>query len=64
MAVLAFLFFMIAIIVGFIIKAVEIAAETGSTAVRKTSELGKYVKDSWKEANEELREADRQQRNL
>ncbi len=50
MAVLAFLFFAVAIIVGFIIRAVEIAAETGSTAVRKASEFGSYVKTQWEEA--------------
>ena len=64
MIALALLFFILALIVGLIIKAIEIAVETGSTVVRKSSDFGSYVKTQWEEANEELREADRQQRNL
>jgi hypothetical protein len=64
MIALALFAFIIAIIISLIVKTVEVAAESTVKVVEKTSELGKYVKNSWKEANEELREADREQRNL
>ena len=64
MTALALLFFIFAVIVGLIIKAIEIAVETGSNVVRKSSDFTHYVKDSWKEANEELRRADEELRDL
>lgn len=56
MVALALFAFIIAMIISLIIKTVEVAAESTVKVVEKTSELGKYVKNSWKEANEELRD--------
>ena len=56
MVALALFAFIIAMIIGLIVKVVEVAAESTVKVVEKTSELGKYVKNSWKEANEELRD--------
>jgi hypothetical protein len=51
MTALALLFFIFALIVGLIIKAIEIAVETGSTVVRKSSDFAHYVKDTWEDAS-------------
>ena len=64
MIALALFAFIIAIIISLIVKTVEIAAESTVKVVEKTSELGKYVKNSWREANEELRRADEKLRDL
>ena len=64
MIALALFAFIIAIIISLIVKTVEIAAESTVKVVEKTSELGKYVKNSWKEANKELRRADEELRDL
>jgi len=64
MIALALFAFIIAIIISLIVKTVEVAAENTVKVVEKTSELGKYVKNSWKEANEELRRADKEQRDM
>jgi len=64
MIALALFAFIIAIIISLIVKTVEVAAENTVKVVEKTSKLGKYVKNSWKEANEELRRADKEQRDM
>jgi hypothetical protein len=51
MFMMMFLFFL-AIIVSFIMRAIEIASETGSKAVRKASEFGSYVQNEWRQASE------------
>jgi len=50
---LALLFFIFAVIVGFVIKAIEIAAETGSQVVRKSSDFARYIKHTWEESSRE-----------
>jgi len=64
MVALALFAFIVAVIVSLIVKTVEVAKDSTVKVVKKTSELGKYVKDSWKEANEELRRADEELRDL
>ena len=64
MVALALFAFIVAVIVSLIVKTVEVAKDSTVKVVEKTSELGKYVKDSWKEANEELRRADEELRDL
>lgn len=51
MTALALLFFIFAVIVGLIIKTIEIAAEAGSNVVRKSSDFAHYVKDTWEDAS-------------
>jgi predicted class III extradiol MEMO1 family dioxygenase len=64
MVALALFAFIIAMIIGLVIKVVEVTAKTGSNVVRKSSDFAHYVKDNWKEANEELRRADEELRDL
>lgn len=54
MTALALLFFIFAVIVGFILKAIEVAAEAGSQVVRKSSDLAHYVKNTWEDASNEV----------
>ena len=56
MTALALLFFIFAVIVGFIIRAIEIASEAGSQVVRKSSDFARYVKHTWEDASNEVRD--------
>lgn len=49
MIALALLLCVIGFIAGLIIKAVEIAKETGSTVIHKSSDFVNYVKTQWEE---------------
>ena len=42
--------FFLAIIISFIMRAIEIASEAGSTVVRKSSDFTHYIKTQWEEA--------------
>lgn len=64
MIALALLFCIFAFVVGLVIKAVELAGQAGSNVYRKSSDFAHYAKNSWKEANEELRRADEELRDL
>ncbi len=51
MVALALFAFIIAMIIGLIVKVVEVAAETGSTVIRKSSDFAHYIKDTWGETD-------------
>ena len=54
MTALALLLFIFAVIIGLIIRAVEIAVETGSQVVRKSSDFAHYVKNTLEDASNEV----------